>query len=127
MSKKILIIEDDLAIREVLEEILVVEGFEVQTAVNGDEALTALARGDLPSLIFLDLMMPVKDGFAFRREQRVHREWSRIPVVVLSASANLEKKMAEFGEQLPYLTKPVDIEIVVATARRYCLKEQAIT
>ena len=63
LSKRIFVIEDDLHIRESLTEVLEIEGFNVFSAVNGQEALDKLRSGERADLILLDLMMPVKDGF----------------------------------------------------------------
>ncbi len=116
-QKRILIIEDDAPIREVLTEILQLDGYSVITAGNGEEGLQRLAEGPNPHLILLDLMMPVKDGFAFRTEQRENPNWAAIPVVVLSASANIETRMAAVGEKMPFLKKPVDLDVVLETVR----------
>lgn len=117
----ILIVEDDLAIRETLGELMRLEGFNPELAANGQEALHALERGLRPCLILLDLMMPVMDGFMFRAEQVKSPVWSKIPVVVMSADGNLPNKMARLGGDLPALRKPPDIDAVVATIKQYCV------
>ena len=117
-AKRILIVEDDTAIREVLTEILEMDGYDVSSASNGEEGLTALTQRPPPDLILLDLMMPIKDGFAFRKEQLAHQEWSAIPVIVLSANANLEAKINSLGRPLPFLRKPVDLETVLESVRK---------
>lgn len=116
-QKRILIVEDDAPIREVLSEILQLDGYEVLTAGNGEEGLRRLAEGPPPHLILLDLMMPVKDGFTFRSEQRKNPQWREIPVIVLSANSNLETRVASMGEKIPFLKKPVDLEVVLETVR----------
>lgn len=117
-SKRILIVEDDAAIREVLTEILELDGYAVDAASNGDEGLKSLAQKPLPNLILLDLMMPVKDGFAFRTEQLANPAWSRIPVIVLSANANLEMRINQMGEtKLPFLKKPVDLDTILDSVK----------
>ena len=64
---------------------------------------------DLPNLILLDLMMPVKDGFAFRAEQERDPRLARIPVVVLSADAHVEEKKRKMGVKTA-LRKPIDFD-----------------
>jgi CheY-like chemotaxis protein len=114
----VLIVEDDAAIRAVLAETLLDDGYQVLTAENGAEALGALARVQ-PCLILLDLMLPVMDGFQFRATQRLMPSLATIPVVVLSAfPANVET-VAEL-DAAAYLSKPVRLERLVATVERYC-------
>ena len=114
----VLIVEDDPAIRAVLAETLLDDGYQVLTAENGAEALGALAHVH-PCLILLDLMLPVMDGFQFRVTQRLMPSLATIPVVVLSAfPANVET-VAEL-DAAAYLSKPVRLERLVATVERYC-------
>lgn len=117
-QKTVLIVEDDAPIREVLTEILELDGYSVQTACNGEEGLAKLSQGPVPDLILLDLMMPVKDGFAFRAEQSRHPAWSSIPVIVLSANANLESRVNALGN-IAFMKKPVDLDVVLEMVRRH--------
>jgi signal transduction histidine kinase/CheY-like chemotaxis protein len=80
----VLVIDDEPATRSFTRAILEKEGWAVSEASNGIEALEVMKR-ERPSLIFLDLMMPEMDGFAFAAEVRRHSEWRSIPIVVLSA------------------------------------------
>jgi CheY-like chemotaxis protein len=117
-GKRILVVEDDAAIREVLTEILELDGYLVDAASNGDEGIKALEQNPLPDLILLDLMMPVKDGFAFRNEQVANPQWATIPVIVLSANANLEARLDQMGSgKLPFLKKPVDLDTILYSIR----------
>jgi CheY-like chemotaxis protein len=84
MSKKILIVEDDECIRESLAHALKDEGYEVITAVNGDEGLERLWEC-LPDLVILDLMMPVMTGFEFKKIMDSHPDRVDIPVIVFTA------------------------------------------
>jgi CheY-like chemotaxis protein len=123
MSKRILVVEDDAAIREVLTEILELDGYQVDAASNGEEGLQSLSKKPLPHLILLDLMMPVKDGFAFRSEQLANPQWSKIPVIVLSANANLETRINQLSDhKLPFLKKPVDLDVMLGSVKS-ALKE----
>ena len=81
----ILIVEDDEDLREMMAQLLALEGFKAETAANGREALAYLALGDRPDVILLDLMMPVMDGWEFRRQQVTDPALAAVPVVVLSA------------------------------------------
>src|SRR5262245_24697691 len=81
----ILIVEDDADLRDMMAQLLTLEGFKTETVANGRDALEYLQKGDPPDLILLDLMMPVMDGWEFRRRQREDPALANVPVVVLSA------------------------------------------
>lgn len=118
MSKRILVVEDDNSIRELLVELLQSEGYEVASAVNGLEGLKYLQSQKYPDLILIDLMMPVMDGYAFRTEQLKNSDWSKIPVVVMSAEANAKEKMKKFGVTA-FLAKPVELDTILKTVERF--------
>jgi CheY-like chemotaxis protein len=80
----VLVVEDDSLIRQMVRRVLEKEGWSVREAENGRVALDAIAQSP-PSIILLDLMMPVMNGFDFIRELRKHEEWRKIPVVILTA------------------------------------------
>jgi DNA-binding response OmpR family regulator len=115
----ILIVEDDLDIREALSQILEDEGYAVLCASNGMEALTLL-RADRPppNLILLDLMMPVMNGWQFRTEQKADAALSRIPVVVISADGNVSDKASTI-DAAGYLRKPIHIENLLDELQRH--------
>ncbi len=119
MTKRILVVEDDTSIRELLVELLESEGYAVASAVNGLEALKSLQSAPLPDLILIDLMMPVMDGYSFRTEQLKNAIWSRIPTVVMSAEANAKEKMKNFNITA-FLSKPVELDTIIKTVARYC-------
>ena len=83
-ARDVLVIEDDATVRELLRRQLESDGWRVDEAENGREGLDAVQRR-LPSLILLDLMMPVMDGCQFAAELRRHEAWRDIPVVVITA------------------------------------------
>lgn len=116
-SRTILIVEDDRDIRDVLAEILADEGYRVLLAEDGVEGLRRLAEGPRPALILLDLMMPRMDGFAFREEQRKNPEWRDIPIVLLTAGADLPGKV-EHLQAADALRKPVKIDTLLALISR---------
>ncbi len=87
MAGTVMVVEDDVCVRELVIEILSGGGFTAVGARNGQEALQHLRQGLIqPALILLDLMMPVMDGRQFRAEQLNDPLLARIPVVVMSAS-----------------------------------------
>lgn len=109
MDKRMLVVEDEENIRESVAALLEVEGYEVETADNGAQALAVLKNGPPVSLIFLDLMMPQMDGWAFRARQLNQPELQDIPVVVLSGARRIEIEVANL-EPAAVLRKPVSIQ-----------------
>src|SRR5947209_19891585 len=108
-AKPILVVEDDATIRETMTLLLEMEGYKVQSAANGAEALTALRQKELPCLILLDLMMPVMDGWEFRHIQRQDPKLARIPIILVSAAPALPEKAVDLATA-GYLQKPVEVE-----------------
>ena len=85
-----MVVDDDHDIRESFASLLTDAGMEVTVAQNGREALAVLRSSDPPPcLIFLDLMMPVMDGFEFRQEQCRDPGLATIPVIVITAGRTL--------------------------------------
>lgn len=100
-KKKIMVIDDDQDFRLSVCEMLVDEGFQVTTAKDGESGLNNLIhQRDLPDLILVDLMMPIKSGMEFRREQLQLDEINKIPVVFMTGYGYVE------GESC--LLKPFD-------------------
>jgi CheY-like chemotaxis protein len=93
----ILLVEDELQIREVIEAVLQAEGYQVVCAVNGTDALAILRGGLRPCIIILDLMMPVMDGWQFRGAQLEDPELLKIPTVVYSAVGNVSEAVEELN------------------------------
>ena len=118
MTKRILVVEDDTSIRELLVELLESEGYQVASAINGLEGLKYLQSNGNPDLILIDLMMPVMDGYSFRTEQLKNTNWSKIPTVVMSAEANAKEKMKNF-HITAFLSKPVELDTILKTVSRY--------
>src|SRR6185503_16608644 len=81
----VLIVEDDQDLREMMAQLLTLEGYEAATVANGREALDYLHGADRPNLILLDLMMPVMDGREFHRRMEADPALPPVPVIVLSA------------------------------------------
>ena len=118
--REILVVEDDGAVRETLQDLLEEEGYRVSPAANGREALERLrAGGGVPCLVLLDLQMPVMDGWQFRKEMRGDAALAGIPVVVISADAGLERKL-EGMAAAAVLPKPVELGRLLATVQRLC-------
>ena len=112
----VLVVDDQEVIRDTLQTALDDEGFTVQCAANGREALDILQHWE-PCVILLDLMMPVMDGWTFRAEQR--RSGSTVPVVLLSAAGELERHKTALGAAA-VIEKPFDLEHVISAIEGVC-------
>jgi CheY-like chemotaxis protein len=120
MSHTVLVVEDDLDIRQALLEILEDNGFRAVGASDGAEALDFLLRArDLPCVILLDLMMPVMDGASFREAQRREPRLASIPVVVLSAYRDVDRH-ADGIDAVSVLRKPPSVRELVNVLRTHC-------
>ena len=113
----ILIVEDDADLREMMAQLLTLEGYRANTVANGREALEYLSQGDKPDVILLDLMMPVMDGWEFRRQQQADAQISKVPVIVLSA---LDQNRASDVNADAFLKKPLDFDRLLELVRQYC-------
>lgn len=115
---QILVVEDDDSIRDALKELFTSEGYSVAVSENGQTGFSALKEIQ-PRLVLLDLMMPVMDGRAFLRavEEAKVPALSETPVVLITAAG--EKGVTDCNVS-EVLTKPIDIEKLLAVAQRYC-------
>jgi CheY-like chemotaxis protein len=109
-------VEDDPDLRSMMDQLLHLEGFAPVTATNGLEALRLLKSGLRATAILLDLMMPVMDGWAFRRAQRADPELANIPVIVLTAAAN--PRACELAAAAIF-EKPLPFDRVIDVLRSY--------
>ena len=114
MTKRILVVDDDLDLRKLVSSYLKEDGFQVVSAANGREALF-VTREEKPDLIILDLMMPEMGGYEFIRELN---KWSSVPIIVLTAK--LEEGDKVLGLELgadDYVTKPFSLRELTARIR----------
>ena len=114
----VLVVDDDIDIRETISLVLEDEGYAVASASNGAEALAYLQAHPPPDVILLDLMMPVMDGGAFRQEQRRAPHLASIPVVVISASGNIRDQAVALGAT-SFVQKPISLDTLLATVAHY--------
>jgi CheY-like chemotaxis protein len=117
---RILVVDDEPAIVRLMEYVLDRQGYTVQTAADGDEALR-LVGAFRPDLILLDVMMPRKDGYTVAEAIRTDPDLARIPIIMLSAKAqdtDVEQGLAA-GADI-YLTKPFEPDGLLETVAR-CL------
>ena len=111
----ILAVDDDDGILGFLSEVLAEEGHEVITAPHGAAALEVVARR-APSLILLDMRMPVMDGWAFARAYR-ERPGPHAPIVVFTAARNAEERAWEIAADA-YLAKPFGLDELIDLVER---------
>ena len=114
---KILVVEDNEDVREMMAVTLELEGHRVRTAVNGRDALEKLRTEEKPSLILLDLMMPVMDGWQFRSVIAEDPQLKDVPVVVVSAATG---ELATKAPADAYVPKPIDMDELLTVVCEFC-------
>jgi CheY-like chemotaxis protein len=119
MGKRVLVVDDDRVIQQLLEVNLELEGYEVvATAADGKEALEKIAELK-PDLVILDIMMPKMDGLEVCRRLRADPKLAKIPVILLSARAqDMDIREGLDIGAAAYLTKPFDpVELLEVVGR----------
>ncbi len=115
----ILVVEDDDDIREAVIDVFADGGYRARGVENGRAALAALRDGSpRPAVILLDLMMPIMDGPTFRAAQLADDDLRELPVVVMTASAQIHETAEQLGA-VSFLKKPVPLSELIAVAKRY--------
>jgi CheY-like chemotaxis protein len=113
MTGCILIVDDERDIRGTIAELLAEEGYSVEEAADGAEALSK-ARSCHPAMVLLDLMMPGMNGWEFRSRQRGDPELAGIPVVIVSALGKVPGVDAA-----GYLQKPFGLDALLSEVKRH--------
>jgi CheY-like chemotaxis protein len=113
----ILVVEDNDDVREMMALTLELEGHRVATAINGQDALDQLHQGETPGVILLDLMMPVMNGWEFRRAVESDPVLNHVPIVVMSAGTG---EIVRRREDVEFLPKPVDIDRLLDVVGGLC-------
>lgn len=122
----VLVVDDDAGIRAALVDILTDEGYVVDSAPDGQAALELLwEQTNRPALVLLDLMMPRMNGWQLRAEQRRDPMLADIPVVVISAGANVREQL-EALDVVDYLPKPIAYDRLVDLVARYCQNRHTV-
>lgn len=119
-SPRVLVVDDDDALRTALVELLQEYGFDVAWAADGSQALGRLEASPPPSVILLDLTMPVMDGWAFRDRQRSDPRLAAIPTIVLSATLAADPGAIATLAPAAALAKPFDLDSLIETVQRLC-------
>lgn len=113
MAYKLMIVDDDKDIVEMLERLLSRQGYETVTAFDGEDALAKIGKHN-PDIILLDLTMPKTDGFDVLREIRQKHKDKWRPVIVISAKTDLDAVRECYSlEADHYLTKPCSVENIL--------------
>jgi two-component system chemotaxis response regulator CheY len=116
LQKRVLVVDDEPTIRDLVAETLRDAGFDVGLAANGVEALTRM-NDCLPDAIVLDLMMPRLDGTGFTELMRLNPRYTGIPILMLTAAYEAERAATEVGARA-WLTKPFELERLVQEVQR---------
>ena len=113
---RILVVDDERAVRESLRRALDLEGYDVELAEGGQEALDHLGKGNQPDALVLDVLMPGVDGLAVCK--RLRRAGNQIPILMLTARAEVENRVAGLDAGADdYVTKPFALEELLARLR----------
>lgn len=120
MPKKILVIDDEIELVDMLRIRLEANDFSVITAFDGDQGFKK-AKSEKPDLIILDVRMPKKDGWTFVREMKIDESIKDIPVIMLTAKDQLEDMFKLEGIR-EYITKPFETEALLLKIKM-CLSE----
>jgi DNA-binding response OmpR family regulator len=120
-TNKVLIIDDDPAIRKFIRANLEARGYQVLLAMDGDEGIQVIEK-ELPDLVILDIMMPKMDGFEVCRQVR---EWSKVPIIMLSAREGETDKVKCLDSGADdYLTKPFSLRELLARIKAVMRRSQ---
>ncbi len=115
-ASRILIVDDDPSIRVTLSAFLEAEGYLVGTAINGEDALEHVDR-ERPTVVLLDMRMPIMDGWIFARELRARGV--EVPLVAMTAAQDARRWAAEI-DAAAYVAKPFDVELLLSTLDKLC-------
>lgn len=118
-TPRVLIVEDDPDVRQMMEHFVAMSGYEVMSASNGLVALEAM-RQRRPCAVLLDMHMPVMDGFEFRRRQVADRELAGVPVLCITAAYDPRAVSSELG--VPCMGKPADLATISRQLADICTR-----
>jgi len=122
-KKKILVVDDESNVREIVKMRLTINGYSVITAADGLEGLN-MARSEKPDLIVLDVMLPKMDGFKVCRMLKGDEQYQNIPIILFTAKVQeSDRQTGEAQGADAYLTKPYKPEELIAKIKEF-LKEQ---
>jgi CheY-like chemotaxis protein len=117
-ARRVLLVEDDGALLELLTDYLELQGLEVNAVESGGAALAALQRAPLPDLVLLDIKVPGITGDEILRMMKENPRWARIPVAAMTGLRPGEFHLVANPDE--FLAKPFDIDSLSAAITRMC-------
>ncbi len=114
-NKSVLVVEDDFSIRQALKELLEMDNYHVVTAIDGKDGLEKLKKMPCPSLVLLDMMMPIMNGRSFLDAVLADKRLRTIPVLVVSAIAN---ELNSAGAAA-FVRKPPNVDELLQLVAKY--------
>ncbi len=111
---RVLVVEDDADVRESLEELFAQEGLAVETAVNGADAMQRLSGAAPPSVVVLDLLMPVMGGVEVYQQMQSDARLRGVPVIISTS----DPSRAPHGTMI--MRKPLDLDRLIKVVRGFC-------
>ncbi len=121
MSQRILVVDDEESILEVVQIVLEGEGYQVQTSM--DSSFLHTISSPLPDVILLDVLLSGEDGREISRRIKANTQLQHIPVIMLSAHADANK-VADMGGADAFLEKPFDVDALIAIVQKYATAAQ---
>lgn len=118
MTHTVLVVEDEKELREMMREVLELNGYNVVTAVEGQGALEAIERVEHLCLVLLDLLMPGMNGWDFLKEMRARSEYAAVPVIVHASAPTGDLQGAT-----RVLRKPLEAERLLDLVREFCAQQ----
>lgn len=117
IENKILLIEDDVDIQDNLKAFLEMENFEVAAAANGKQAIELMQKEGKPSLILLDLMMPIMNGYEMLAEMKKRNLFQNnpVPIILLSAATDIEETARD--QVVKFVRKPIALDKLLTTIK----------
>lgn len=120
-NKKIIIVDDNIAILDSLQMMLNLEGYDVKIFEKGSEMYQQLNHDNLPNLILMDMWLAGEDGRDICKMIKANEAVSSVPVIIMSASRGLANSAIESGAD-EFVAKPFDLFEVLDKIKNYCNK-----
>jgi len=121
-TREILVVDDDQSMRDLLVDILVMEGFNVRSATNGEQALQSVVKNP-PHLILLDINMPEMDGVEVLKRLKAQDEYLDIPVILVSGTSRKDEVKDAFSlGAADFIAKPYKNNELLSRVRYYVRK-----
>lgn len=119
MKKKVLIIDDEVNLNEIVKSFLESNGYEVINAFDGDSGIEK-ARTESPNLILLDVQLPNMDGFEICSVLKSDEDYRHIPIILFSSKgSDSYKKTGQYAKADAYVTKPVELDELLSAVRKF--------